>query len=133
MIQTDDQIIEKTAAKLGLIDRAGWEGMSIIRSISNSLIVKKPAMGDKETSMSKSHCPKTAIDKKMSKTTPLQMANMMASIARAGNEKVKIAEKVLYQNGTTMPTFQNKRPEGGSIDRYTAQKAAKVLKAGGDV
>lgn len=26
LIQTDDQIIEKTAAKLGLIDRAGWEG-----------------------------------------------------------------------------------------------------------
>lgn len=24
--QTDDQILEKTASKLGLVDRAGWEG-----------------------------------------------------------------------------------------------------------
>ncbi|BBP91085.1 hypothetical protein BsIDN1_47030 [Bacillus safensis] len=54
---------------------------------------------------------------------------MMAAIARGGERKeVKIAEKVLYQNGTTMLSFQNKRPEGGSIDRYTAQKLQKFLR-----
>lgn len=53
----------------------------------------------------------------------------MVAIARGGERKeVKIAEKVLYQNGTTMLSFQNKRPEGGSIDRYTAQKLQKFLR-----
>ena len=65
--------------------------------------------------MSKSHCTNRNRTKNV-KTTPLQIANMMAAIARGGERKeVKIAEKVLYQNGTTMLSFQNKRPEGAAL------------------
>ena len=41
---------------------------------------------------------------------------------------MRIADKVMYQNGTTMLSFQNKRPDGDSIDRYTAQTLQKYLR-----
>lgn len=43
-------------------------------------------------------------------------------------KEVRIADKVMYQNGTTMLSFQNKRPDGDSIDRYTAQTLQKYLR-----
>lgn len=131
LIQTDDQIIEKTAAKLGLIDRAGWEGDVYHKQHFKQFDREETGSvwGDKRDKHVKKAIAQTAIGQKNVKTTPLQIANMMATIARGGERKeVKIAEKVLYQNGTTMLSFQNKRPEGGSIDRYTAQKLQKFLR-----
>ncbi|MEK5310734.1 peptidoglycan D,D-transpeptidase FtsI family protein [Bacillus sp. FSL R5-0439] len=131
LIQTDDQIIEKTAAKLGLLDRTGWEGDVYHKQHFKQFDREETGSvwGDKRDKHVKKAIAQTAIGQKNVKTTPLQIANMMAAIARGGERKeVKIAEKVLYQNGTTMLSFQNKRPEGGSIDRYTAQKLQKFLR-----
>ncbi|OLP65448.1 Penicillin-binding protein 4B [Bacillus pumilus] len=131
IIQTDPQFIEKTAGKLGLIDRAGWEGDVYHQQQFKQFDREETGTvwGDKRDKHVKKAIAQTAIGQKNVKTTPLQIANMMATIARGGERReVRIADKVLYQNGTTMLSFQNKRAKGESIDRYTAQKLQKYLR-----
>ncbi|MDC7795104.1 penicillin-binding protein 2 [Bacillus sp. FSL R5-0820] len=131
LIQTDDQILEKTASKLGLVDRAGWEGDVYHKQQFKQFDREETGSvwGDKRDKHVKKAIAQTAIGQKNVKTTPLQIANMMATIARGGERKeVRIADKVMYQNGTTMLSFQNKRPDGDSIDRYTAQTLQKYLR-----
>lgn len=131
LIQTDDQILEKTASKLGLVDRAGWEGDVYHKQQFKQFDREETGSvwGDKRDKHVKKAIAQTAIGQKNVKITPLQIANMMATIARGGERKeVRIADKVMYQNGTTMLSFQNKRPDGDSIDRYTAQTLQKYLR-----
>ncbi|MFS0654758.1 peptidoglycan D,D-transpeptidase FtsI family protein [Bacillus sp. 179-C3.3 HS] len=131
LIQIDPQMIEKTAEKLGLINRAGWEGDVYHQKQFKQFDREETGRvwGDKRDKHVKKAIAQTAIGQKNVKTTPLQIANMMATIARGGERReVRMADKVLYQNGTTMVTFQNKRAQGESIDRYTAQKLQKYLR-----
>ncbi|WP_353855129.1 penicillin-binding protein 2 [Bacillus sp. Bos-x628] len=131
MIQTDPQIIEQTATKLGLIDRVGWEGDVYHKEQFKQFDREETGnvWGDKRDKHVKKAIAQTAIGQKNVKTTPLQIANMMATIARGGERReVRIADKVLYQNGTTMLSFQNKRAQGENIDRYTAQKLQRYLR-----
>ena len=59
------------------------------------------------------------------KVTPLEVANMMAAIARGGEKQVKIADKIEYKNKTTMASFKDQPLKGENIDKYTAQQLQK--------
>ncbi|MGE6629146.1 peptidoglycan D,D-transpeptidase FtsI family protein [Bacillus sp. NPDC077027] len=131
LIQEDQNSIEKMAKRLGLLDRVGWQGDVYHQQQFKQFDQEQSGnvWGDKRDKHVKKAIAQTAIGQKNVKTTPLQIANMMATIARGGERKeVRIADKVLYQNGTTMLSFPHKKMEGEKLDRYTSQKLQRYLR-----
>ena len=72
---------------------------------------------------------KTAIGQQDVQTTPLAIANMMATIARGGKkEMVKAVSKVEFNNGTTVVDFPSQSMDSENISPYTAMKLQKLLR-----
>lgn len=71
----------------------------------------------------------TAIGQKDVQTTPLAIANMMATIARGGKkEQVKAVSKVEFNNSTTVVSFPNQSMDGNSLSPYTTMKLQHLLR-----
>ncbi|MBT2574305.1 penicillin-binding protein 2 [Bacillus sp. ISL-51] len=131
MIKKDKSVIENMAEKLGLTQRAGWEGKLYREDDFRQLYNEKSGViwGDQKDKTVKKAVAQTAIGQKNVKVTPLEIANMMATIARGGEKKqVKIADKIEYKNGTTMAAFKEQTLKGKNIDKYTAQQLQKALR-----
>ncbi|MCC9022227.1 peptidoglycan D,D-transpeptidase FtsI family protein [Bacillus nakamurai] len=131
MIKKDKSVIENMAEKLGLTQRAGWEGKLYREDDFRQLYNEKNGViwGDQKDKTVKKAVAQTAIGQKNVKVTPLEVANMMATIARGGQKKqVKIADKIEYKNGTTMAAFKEQELKGKNIDKYTAQQLQKALR-----
>ncbi|AIW34550.1 penicillin-binding protein [Bacillus subtilis] len=131
LVKKDDSVIENMAEKLGLTQRAGWEGKLYREDGFRQLYNEKSGViwGDAKDKTVKRAVAQTAIGQKNVKVTPLEVANMMATIARGGEKKqVKIADKIEYKNGTTMASFKDQPLKGKSIDKYTAQQLQKILR-----
>ncbi|MFN2745134.1 MULTISPECIES: peptidoglycan D,D-transpeptidase FtsI family protein [unclassified Bacillus (in: firmicutes)] len=131
LVEKNSSIIEKTAQKLGLTERVGWEGKlyhqdhfrQFYRETAGSI------WGDDRDKQVKKAVAQTAIGQKNVKLTPLEIANMMSTIARGGEKKqVKIADEIEYKNGTLMTAFKDQDLPGETIDPYTAQKLQKLLR-----
>ena len=72
---------------------------------------------------------KTSIGQQDVQTTPLAIANMMATIARGGKkEQVKAVSKVEFDNGTTVVDFPNQAMSGDTLKPYTAMKLQHLLR-----
>lgn len=112
-------MIEDTAAKLGLTGRVGWEGKLYHEDEFRQFHHETAGSiwGDEKDKKVKKAVAQTAIGQKNVKLTPLEIANMMATIARGGEKKqVKIADQIEYKNGTLMTAFKDhKLPERKSI------------------
>ncbi|MBT9285083.1 MULTISPECIES: peptidoglycan D,D-transpeptidase FtsI family protein [Bacillus] len=131
LIKKDDSVIENMAEKLGLTQRAGWEGKLYREDRFRQLYNEKSGViwGDDKDKTVKKAVAQTAIGQKNVKVTPLEVANMMAAIARGGEKKqVKIADKIEYKNKTTMASFKDQQLKGENIDKYTAQQLQKILR-----
>ncbi|MEM5015766.1 penicillin-binding protein 2 [Metabacillus indicus] len=131
LIKKDKQTIEEFAGKLGLTEKNGWSGnvfhYNQFRQFPEE---KSPSIWDDPRDKGAFRAvAQTAIGQKNVRVTPLAAANMMATIARGGVKKqVKIADSILYKNGTTMFEFPDQDMEGDGISPYTASKLQHLLR-----
>lgn len=133
LIKIDDQILNKYARKLGLVNKVGWSG-DIFRlekvehfpeEEQGSIINDEQDIGDYNA------IAQTAIGQKNVRLTPLAVANMLATIARGGEKKqVRGASKIKYENGTTVVQFsQQKGNNEERISPYTAMRLQELLRS----
>ncbi|MDA1477370.1 peptidoglycan D,D-transpeptidase FtsI family protein [Bacillus changyiensis] len=131
LMKKNDAIIEDTSRKLGLTEQVGWEGSLFHQDDFKQLYHEGTGAiwGDQHDKKVKKAIAQTAIGQKNVKLTPLEIANMMATIARGGEKKqVKVADQIEYKNGTLMASFKDQDLSGDTIDRYTAQRLQKLLR-----
>jgi cell division protein FtsI/penicillin-binding protein 2 len=131
LMEKDPDTIDEYAGKLGLTEKAGWSGpVYHYEDFKQFPEEKNPHLwGDKTDKTAERAIAQTAIGQKNVRVTPLSVANMMTAIARGGEKKqVKIADSILYKNGTTMYKFPDKEPESDNISPYTAAKLQHLLR-----
>lgn len=123
--------LEDYAAKLSLTDSVGWQGqiyhMNTFKQFAGEdngrVFLTDTARYDTNL------IAMSGIGQNEVRVTPLEVANMMATIARGGKkEMVRAVSKIEYKNGTTMVTFPEKKLPGETISPYTAMKLQKLLR-----
>ncbi|MEH7109538.1 peptidoglycan D,D-transpeptidase FtsI family protein [Bacillus sp. JJ1764] len=125
------QMLETYAERLSLTGAVGWNG-----DIYHTSDFKQFPDEDKGRVFLSEEARKDANFVAMSgigqhevRSTPLAVANMMATIARGGKkEMVRAVSKIEFKNGTTMVPFPKKELSGDSISPYTAMKLQKLLR-----
>lgn len=122
--------LEQYAEKLGLIGRSGWQG-NVYHTGVTQLYREQTGQvwHDNQLKKDDKMIAKTAIGQQDVQTTPLAIANMMATISRGGKkEMVKAVSKVEFNNGTTVVDFPSKSMDSENISPYTAMKLQKLLR-----
>ncbi|HJV44250.1 MAG TPA: penicillin-binding protein 2 [Bacillota bacterium] len=123
--------IEEYAKKLGLAQQVGWEQSPLFK-----ISTFHQFSGEDTGQIFSPQTPKedegviiqTAIGQRDVQMTPLQAANMMATVADDGNKKeVRVVKEIRYKTGTTFHTFEEKSIEGEGIDRSTDQQLKKMM------
>ncbi|MCT2537642.1 penicillin-binding protein 2 [Aquibacillus koreensis] len=131
MMKEDQAIIEKYAEKLGLVHPVGWKGDIFHYNNFKQLPEEESGniWGDDQDRYVDRAIAQTAIGQKEVKVTPLAIANMMVTIANNGVKgEVKIVDKLLYNNGTTMQEFKPHGQVKDSIKASTAKELQNLLK-----
>ncbi|KFZ41677.1 penicillin-binding transpeptidase domain-containing protein, partial [Anoxybacillus sp. KU2-6(11)] len=118
------------ARKLGLLPLVGWEGD--VYHFQSFRPLREEKKGTIWTDERDKHVPlaiaQTSIGQKDVRVSPLAVANMMATIARGGEVKqVRITKKMMYKNGTTFFTFDEKRLTTDSLRNETIDKLQELL------
>lgn len=134
LLKRDKNIVEQYAEKLGLIGPVGWQGnvfhMDHFKQLDGEAQGQIWANEDKmfEKNSMKAVA-QTAIGQKNVRTTPVAIANMMATIAREGEKKqVRSATRILYKNGAEMYEFPEQQLSGPTIRTDTARKLQELLR-----
>jgi penicillin-binding protein 4B len=127
----DHNILTEYANRLGLSEKVGWAGN--VYHFEEFLQLNEEEAGrvftSEEAQKDKNFVYYSGIGQHEVRTTPLAVANMMATIARGGKkEMVRIASKIEYRNSTTMTEFPKKSLPGETIAPYTAMKLQKLLR-----
>ncbi|MGG3842118.1 peptidoglycan D,D-transpeptidase FtsI family protein [Anoxybacillus kestanbolensis] len=130
LIAMDKNMFDIYAEKLGLFPRVGWEGD--VYHFESFRPLHEEKQGKIWTDERDKNVPlavaQTAIGQKDVRVSPLAVANMMATIARGGEAKqVRIAQKMMYKNGTTFFTFDEKRLTTNSLRPETIDKLQELL------
>lgn len=130
LIAMDKNMFDIYAQKLGLFPRVGWEGD--VYHFESFRPLHEEKQGKIWTDERDKNVPlavaQTAIGQKDVRVSPLAVANMMATIARGGEAKqVRIAQKMMYKNGTTFFTFDEKRLTTDSLRPETIDKLQELL------
>ncbi|CUA81091.1 peptidoglycan D,D-transpeptidase FtsI family protein [Anoxybacillus suryakundensis] len=130
LIAMNKNMFDIYAQKLGLLPRVGWEGD--VYHFESFRPLREEKEGKIWTDERDKHVPlavaQTAIGQKDVRVSPLAVANMMATIARGGEAKqVRIAQKMMYKNGTTFFTFDEKRLTTDSLRQETIDKLQELL------
>ena len=122
--------LEQYAEKLGLIGQSGWQGNVYHTSVTQLYREQTGQVWhDNQLKKDDKMIAKTAIGQQDVQTTPLAIANMMATISRGGKkEMVKAVSKVEFNNGTTVVDFPSKSMDSENISPYTAMKLQKLLR-----
>ncbi|WP_161568267.1 peptidoglycan D,D-transpeptidase FtsI family protein [Anaerobacillus alkaliphilus] len=133
MLKTDNQVLQRYAEKLGLVDKVGWNGdIYRLENIAHfpeeeegTIIVSEEDIGNPYA------IAQTAIGQKNVRVTPLAVANMLATIARGGEKRqVRSATKIKYENGTTVVEFPTQQlGDGNQISTYTAMRLQELLRS----
>jgi penicillin-binding protein 4B len=127
----DPKILDNYAHKLSLIGPVGWEGsvfhINHFKQISDEefgrVFLKSSAQTDANFAS------QSGIGQHEVRTTPLAVANMMATIAKGGKkEMVRAVTKIEYKNGSTMIDFPEKNMPGESISPFIAMRLQKLLR-----
>jgi penicillin-binding protein 4B len=124
-------LLEDYAKRLSLIGPVGW--MGDIYHTSNFKQLNEEDKGrvflTEEEREDRNFVAMTGIGQHEVRSTPIAVANMMATIARGGDkEMIRAASKIEYKNGTTMIDFKEKKLPGEKISPYTAMKLQKLLR-----
>lgn len=130
MTKNNPDYLEKYAEKLGLIGQSGWQGNVYHTKITQLYHEQTGKVWyDDKLKKDEKMIAKTAIGQQDVQTTPLAIANMMATIARGGKkEMVKAVSRVEFNNGTTVVDFPNQNMDTENISPYTAMKLQKLLR-----
>jgi penicillin-binding protein 4B len=129
--EIDPNILEDYANRLSLVDKVGWNGdVYHFEEFSQLKDEEKGRVfASEEAKKDKNFVYYSGIGQHEVRTTPLAVANMMATIARGGKkEMVRVASKIEYKNGTTMSEFHKKTLPGETIAPYTAMKLQRLLR-----
>ena len=128
--EENPNFFEEYAKKLGIIGQVGWSGDVYHTQVTQLYREQSGKVWhDQALKKDKKMIAKTAIGQQDVQTTPLAMANMMATIARGGKkEQVKAVSKVEFNNGTTVVDFPNQKIEGETISPYTTIKLQQLLR-----
>lgn len=129
--EIDPNILEDYASRLSLTDKVGWQGdvyhFEEFKQIKDE--EKGQVFTSEEAKKDKNFVYFSGIGQHEVRTTPLAVANMMATIARGGKkEMVRVASKIEYKDGLTMAEFDKKIIPGETIAPYTAMKLQKLLR-----
>ncbi|MBW9217834.1 penicillin-binding protein [Anoxybacillus ayderensis] len=130
LIAIDKNVFETYAQKLGLLPRVGWEGDVYHFPSFRPLHEEKKGniWGDERDKHIPLAVAQTSIGQKDVRVSPLAVANMMATIARGGEVKqVRIVQKMMYKNGTTFFTFDEKRLTMDSLRKETVDELQQLL------
>ncbi|MHC0035821.1 peptidoglycan D,D-transpeptidase FtsI family protein [Pseudoneobacillus sp. C159] len=127
----DPNIVEDYASRLGLTEKVGWTGdvyhLEAFQQLKDE--VKGRVFTSDEEKKDKNFVYYSGIGQHEVRSTPLAIANMMATIARGGKkEMVRVATKIEYKDRTTMLEFEKKSLPGKTIEPYTAMKLQKLLR-----
>jgi penicillin-binding protein 4B len=127
----DPNILEDYAKKLGLSEKVGWVGD--VYHFEDFSQLKDEEKGrvfaSEDAKKDRNFVYFSGIGQHEVRTTPLAVANMMATIARGGKkEMVRVASKIEYKNKTTMTDFDKKILPGDTLAPYTAMKLQKLLR-----
>ncbi|QAV27323.1 penicillin-binding protein 2 [Anoxybacillus flavithermus] len=130
LIAIDENMFDVYARKLGLLPRVGWEGD--VYHFQSFRPLREEKKGNIWGDARDKHIPlaiaQTSIGQKDVRVSPLAVANMMATIARGGEAKqVRITKKMMYKNGTTFFTFDEKRLTMDSLQKETIDKLQELL------
>lgn len=129
--EIDKNMIETYAKKLGLTEEVGWQGDVYHFDDFKQLADEEKGqifLSDAERKDSKLVA-QTGIGQQNVRITPLQAANMMATIARGGEKKmVRAVSSIRYKNGTTLYQFPEKKLKGDTLAPYTISKLQQLLR-----
>ncbi|MGE7601126.1 peptidoglycan D,D-transpeptidase FtsI family protein [Peribacillus sp. NPDC097675] len=126
----DPSFLDKYAEMLGVTGQTGWQGDVYHTAVTQLYHEQKGKVWhDEQLKKDPKMIAKTSIGQQDVQTTPLAIANMMATIARGGKkEQVKAVSKVEFDNGTTVVDFPNQIMAGDTIKPYTAMKLQHLLR-----
>ncbi|MEW9667274.1 peptidoglycan D,D-transpeptidase FtsI family protein [Ammoniphilus sp. 3BR4] len=125
--------LEKYAAKLGLTEQVGWKQSPFFKM--NSF---RQFNGEERGQVFAANTPKqdegviiqTAIGQRDVQITPLQAANMVASILDGGKkEEVRVVKEIRYKTGSLFHSFDSHSIPGEQIDPYTAYQLRQMMES----
>ncbi|RKD23949.1 hypothetical protein BEP19_05870 [Ammoniphilus oxalaticus] len=123
--------IEEYSKKMGLTQEVGWQQQPFYKMDSF-----KQFSGENRGQIFASGTDKndegvliqTAIGQRDTQMTPLQAANMVATIVNGGQlESVRAVKEIRYKTGSLFHSFAAKQIEGERIDSYTAYQLQKMM------
>ncbi|WP_035099721.1 peptidoglycan D,D-transpeptidase FtsI family protein [Aneurinibacillus terranovensis] len=125
------QKLQQYALNLGLVQPNGWEKMPFFKmgnfhqfdqEDAGQIFVPGTPANDEGVLM------QTGIGQRDVQITPLQAANMAATIAADGKkEKVRIVQSINYQNGTSFYRFEDRPLDGAEISPQTARTLRRFM------
>lgn len=129
--EKDEDMLENYSEKLSLTGTQSWTGNVFHYEKFKQFSVKPGRIfNEAEKKLDNNYVAQTGIGQHEVRITPLAAANMMATIARGGERKlVRGVSAIEYQNGTTLYSFQEQSPDGGTISAYTAQRLQRLLRS----
>ncbi|WP_167577563.1 penicillin-binding protein 2 [Ammoniphilus sp. YIM 78166] len=125
--------LEKYAEKLGLTQQVGWSQSPFFK-----MNTFRQLDGEDRGQIFSAQTPRqdegvliqTAIGQRDVQITPLQAANMMATILEGGEkEEVRVVKEIRYKTGSLFHSFEAHPIEGEQIDRYTAYQLRKMMES----
>ncbi|WP_240675659.1 penicillin-binding protein 2 [Ammoniphilus sp. CFH 90114] len=125
--------LEKYAEKLGLTGQVGWQQAPFFKMDSfrqfdgedrGQIFSSYTSRNDEGVLI------QTAIGQRDVQMTPLQAANMVATILDGGKkEEVRVVKEIRYKTGSLFHSFDSHEIEGESIDRYTAYQLRQMMES----
>lgn len=124
--------LDEYARRLGLLTQVGHrtahlfklEGFRQLDGEENGRVFLEPHSGKDEGVLIQ-----TSIGQRDVRITPLQAANMMATIVRGGQPgQVRLVSEITYKNGQSFFRFPVQRLEEAGIDYVTAKKLRRMLR-----
>lgn len=129
--EKDPNTLERYAEMLSLTGGVGWKG-DIFHLEDFSQLQdedKGRVFTSDDARKDRNFAALSGIGQNEVRTSPLAIANMMATIARGGEkEMVRAVMSIQYQNGTEMTEFPQSKLAGERISSITAMKLQKLLR-----
>ncbi|WP_171038036.1 peptidoglycan D,D-transpeptidase FtsI family protein [Aquibacillus sediminis] len=130
LIKKEETMLEEYAKKLGVLGPVGWQGdvfhFNDFRQLPEEEAGK--IWGNEQDRYVNRAIIQTAIGQKEVKLSPLAVANMVATIANNGiKREVKVVDKLLYSNNTTMENFTDQTNLDNRIDKETAVQLKELM------
>lgn len=128
------EVIEEYAWKLGLVEKNGWQSPTLYHlqdfkqldgEEQGQVYAPTRSMMEREDPL---YLLQTGIGQLDVQSTPLAVANMLATILRGGHKyQVKGVQSIQYNTGTPFYHFSKQKMDGSMISAYTAYQLQHLL------